>query len=159
MKVFISHKRDDEDAARRVRSLLEQNHIPSFLDCVDANITPASTPQYVTDHILGHLADCTHIIPVVSGVTPGSWWVPFEIGVAMDMGKAVATYMIAEVQVPEFLMIWPVLRTVTDILTYARVAQSMQSEFAESRQKTLLREAKQNVARSFEWHVKRALGQ
>ncbi len=46
---------------------------------------------------------------LVTNATVGSWWVPFEIGVARQGDRRITSYDASTVELPEFLTEWPVM--------------------------------------------------
>jgi hypothetical protein len=116
MKFFISHKKEDVDVVKRIHLLLKIKGIESYLDLVDGNIS--GDGKKLTDHIRANLNDCTDIIVVMSEMTRYSQWVPFEVGIATQIELPIATFLQAEVQLPEFLSFWPRLKTPSDIDKY-----------------------------------------
>lgn len=116
--VFISYHRPDEARARTISSYLRDAHgIETYLDVLDPSI---QGPQGVTAHILDGLHRCTHLLAVISGTTATSWWVPFEIGVATERDRRIASYQIAAVTLPDYLRVWPVIIDQSGLALFAR---------------------------------------
>lgn len=107
MPVFISHRTSDDARARRLADrLLTKHNIICYLDHVDPE---ASTTREITDLIVGRINACTHLIALVTDATVGSWWVPFEIGVARQGERRITSFDASTVSLPEFLTEWPVM--------------------------------------------------
>lgn len=106
MPVFISHRRADTATAINVDNRLKKHGIRTCLDVLDPALQNA---QNVTQQILAGLKPCTHLLAIVSGETVGSWWVPFEIGVATNADKRIASFCVSVVRLPDYLQVWPVL--------------------------------------------------
>ena len=77
---------------------------------------------------------------IVSGVTRLSWWVPFEIGVASHQGNRISSLNYKQlVDLPEYLKIWPVLRTSEHLDRYVelyKADRTTQKAFTDSVQAT-----------------------
>jgi hypothetical protein len=56
---------------------------------------------------------------LVTNATVGSWWVPFEIGVARQGDRRITSFDNSTVKLPEFLTDWPVMTTDTDLDLFA----------------------------------------
>ena len=67
MKIFISHKKEDEYAATRIANELRLLGVGFYLDVMDNNITGSG--KELTDHIRENLNDCTDIIVIMSSQT------------------------------------------------------------------------------------------
>lgn len=63
VKVFISHKKEDEPQARWLQSYLLSKGIDSFLDATDRGPSGYRT---VTEWIVANLRKSTHIIAIIS---------------------------------------------------------------------------------------------
>jgi len=46
---------------------------------------------------------------LVTNATAGSWWVPFEIGVARQGDRRITTFDASTITLPEYLTEWPVM--------------------------------------------------
>lgn len=126
MKVFISHKQEDQLLALKVYKRFKIDNIECYLDVLDSTI--AGNGERLTEHIKDCLAKCTDIIVVISEKTRYSQWVPFEVGMAARADMPTATYLSREVPLPDFLSYWPRLRTEDDIDTYIRVRKATKEQ-------------------------------
>lgn len=118
VKIFISHQQQDSQSALTVKVYLKQRHsIDCYLDVIDPFIKRG---EEIAEHVRGELAKCTHLLAIVSDATKGSWWVPWEIGVATEKDYPLATYG-TNVSLPEYLLKWPYLKTFADLDRYAEV--------------------------------------
>lgn len=124
MKVFVSHKKEDSEAATRVAARLRLNNAEVYLDVID---TSKPRGEDLTDYLRDKLAQCTHLMAVVSEVTKTSWWVPWEIGVATERRYPLATFGAGRCELPEYLRKWPYLLTEADIDTFVRVSRTTES--------------------------------
>jgi len=119
MKVFVSHKQEDNVAATRVAGRLRANQVDVYLDVVD---TSKSRGEDLAEYLRKQLAQCTHLVAVVSEATKASWWVPWEIGVATERRCPLATFAAGRCELPEYLRKWPYLVSDADIDTFVRVS-------------------------------------
>jgi len=104
MPVFISHRTTDDSLAKMVfKRLLEVHRIPCYIDDLDREANSARGTARVTEVILGRLELCTHLLALVTENTRGSWWVPFEIGVARRAPRIISTYTNVYRDLPEYL--------------------------------------------------------
>jgi hypothetical protein len=152
MSVFISYQRADESTAKTVADLLTLADIKFYLDVLDPDI-PA---ENVTRVILAGLAKCSHLLAVVSQATRESWWVPFEIGVATNAQKRIATYSSPTVALPAFLTVWPVLNGTYAMAKFVALYRDDKIVLEESGN---LRKAASTNAAEFHSALKRSLGQ
>ena len=104
MSVFISYKHLDRDLAMRINYRLKLDGIKTYLDVLD---NESQSTENITAVITKNIAECTHLIAVVSHETASSWWVPFEIGEATISAKRIASYRSGYSQLPEYLDMWP----------------------------------------------------
>lgn len=116
MKVFISHKAEDSAIALRLNRAFIARGIPTYLDVLDLSISNGG--KALTDRIKKQLNDCTDIIVVMSEKTKKSWWVPFEVGLAANTDKPMASFLVENVALPEYLAYWPRLRDPSDVDLY-----------------------------------------
>lgn len=119
MKVFISHKQEDSEIAKRLALMLRINHTEYYLDVLDPTV--AGDGKQLTDHIKKALNTCTDIMVVMSEKTRYSQWVPFEIGMAAQNDMPTVTYLSADVSLPDFLSYWPRLKSVSDVDKYVKI--------------------------------------
>ena len=112
MPVFLSHKREDSQATAFIAHALTLRGIRFYLDVFDPMLR---TTEDITKSLQESIHKCTHIMAVVSEYTTASWWVPFEIGVATELNRRVSTYELSTVNLPDYLMKWPILRNGKDL--------------------------------------------
>lgn len=129
MKVFISHKKEDELRALLVKCTLDKKGVSSYLDVLDNEI--ANDGKALTDHIKANLNSCTDVIVVMTEATKKSWWVPFEIGMSAQKDMPTASFLSSDVELPDYLSYWPRLKNVKDINTYVDVRRSFESGILE----------------------------
>lgn len=117
MPVFISHRTaDDAKAQALARRLLTRHNIRCYLDHFDPE---ARSTSEITSLIVGRINLCTHLMALVTDDTVGSWWVPFEIGVARQADRRITSFDDSSVQLPEFLTEWPVMLKDADLDLFA----------------------------------------
>ena len=135
MPVFISHRTADDAVARLVYDRLTNVHgIRCYIDDLDRE---ASTKN-ITALIVSRVKQCTNLLALVSKNTQGSWWVPFEVGVAREAPRVITSYTnLLQEELPEFLTEWPVLRGTSAIDKFASLykakSELMKRAFSESR--------------------------
>jgi len=117
MTVFISYQRADEWKAKLIDSQLRQLSVPTYLDLTDPTVDGSKN---VTQSIVAALHKSTHLLALVSQSTVASWWVPFEIGVATERERRIATYRLDNAYLPEYLTIWPYLTADRQLSDFAR---------------------------------------
>lgn len=117
MPVFISHRTADDDKTQALAYRLKTHHnIQCYLDHFDPE---TATPRKITDLLLDRINACTHLMALITVKTAGSWWVPFEIGVARHGDRRITSYDMTYSSLPEYLTEWPVLKTQTDLDKFA----------------------------------------
>src|SRR5690348_6961905 len=104
MKVFVSHKREDEQLAKAVAERLRLNRAEVYLDVLDPDRFAAGDD--LADYIRDKLNDCSDLMAVVSTKTKESWWVPWEIGVATEKEYPLSTFAGENFDLPVFLKKW-----------------------------------------------------
>jgi hypothetical protein len=162
MPVFISHRTADDRLAKQVAYRLKQNHkIDCYIDDIDAETRRLRGTAGITALLVQRLNSCTNLLAIVTANTEGSWWVPFEIGVARQAPRVITSFTDQEdSSLPEYLLEWPRLRGEAAIDTFAALYK---------RQQALLNEqviekratASQQVSTVDQFHrsLKAALGQ
>jgi hypothetical protein len=120
MAVFISYQRADEARALAVTAYLKKTGIPCFFDLLEPGLTREKDAD-VTNIIRKGLANCSHLMAIISEATKLSWWVPFEIGAATETDKRISSFRIGFVDLPHYLEIWPVLSSDRDLDMFIRV--------------------------------------
>lgn len=126
MRVFISHKQEDEIPARYICDKLSDLGVDAYLDLLEGELL--LNGEDLTNHIKKRLNSCTDILVVMSNNTKESWWVPFEIGMAAQRDFSIVSYLINNVKLPDYLSYWPALRKTTDLNKYIQVKQNILNE-------------------------------
>jgi len=81
--VFLSHKREDKPACRKIAEYLKDAGIDYYLDEEDQKLqyaTSINNPEKITESIKNGINSSTHMLVVISEKTYQSQWVPFEVG-------------------------------------------------------------------------------
>ncbi len=134
MPVFISHRTADDALAQRVAYRLQRVHdIRCYIDDIDAELGVARGTSRVTELIVKRLNSCSNLLAIVTSNTAGSWWVPFEVGVARQAPRVITSYTDqADYRLPEYLLEWPRLRGTDAIDEFAKLYKSQRSTLQES---------------------------
>ncbi len=153
-RVFISHKNEDRDAASAIAAYLKKGGLDIYLDVIDTQLG-RSGPD-LADYIRSKLEGCTQLLAVMTPITGKSWWVPWEIGVATEKERFLASFVARGATVPEYLEKWPYLRNDQDLDKY----------IAESKRAQVLVESRSGLSgarglgfKSFHTSLRAALGQ
>jgi TIR domain len=117
MPVFISHRSVDKYSAKNIYNYLTIRDIKCYIDDLDPEL---KNTDDITSVIMTRISQCTHIMAIVSEYTQGSWWVPFEIGVASKADRRVTTYRLKYIELPQFLKKWPILKDQQDLEKFIR---------------------------------------
>lgn len=123
LKVFISHKKEDELAALSVQRTLTNAGVEAYLDILDNTID--NDGEELTKHIKSKLRECSDVIVILSSNTKKSWWVPFEIGVASEKDMPIANYLVSYEKLPEYLEYWPRLKNQQDVVKYVETRKDV----------------------------------
>ena len=81
--VFLSHKKEDKPACKKIAEYLSNASIDYYLDEEDADLQQAvsvTDPIKITEAIKQGIKNSTHMLVVISEKTYRSLWVPFEVG-------------------------------------------------------------------------------
>lgn len=157
MPVFISHRSADDALARRVHDRLTITHrITCYLDDLDRQ----TTTENITALIVRRVKECTNLLALVTPNTKGSWWVPFEVGVAREAPRFITSFTnLLNSDLPEYLKEWPVLRGESAIDTFAKyykLGAETKRNYSEGRS---IITANASDVDSFHRQLKTALGQ
>lgn len=126
MKIFISHKKEDELTALNVVDTLKTAGVDAYLDLLDNII--ANNGEKLTKHIREKLHECTDVIVILSTNTKKSWWVPFEIGMATEKDMPIANYLLSQETLPDYLTYWPRLKNRDDVLKYVEIRNKVSKQ-------------------------------
>ena len=122
LDTFISHQSEDRDIAERVATTLSKQGYPCYVDTFDPNVDGDS--PYLESYLRQVIGRCRGLMAIVSRATKSSWWVPLEIGVALEKEKHIATYLVTSEDLPSYLWQWPMLRNEQDAISWAQDTHS-----------------------------------
>jgi len=162
MPVFISHRTADNEIAQRVaRRLKYQHNITVYIDDIDQELGRAQGTPAITGLLVRRINDCTNLLAVVTQNTEGSWWVPFEIGVARQSPRVITTMTnVVDASLPEYLLEWPRLRGDAAVDTFAQLYKAQSRVLTEQvLQKRASASMQVSYVDQFQAGLKRALGQ
>ena len=157
LRVFLSHKREDSSIAAGIAKTLESGGLSVYLDLIDDNINKDGPD--LADYIREKLEACSQLLAVISPATTTSWWVPWEIGVATEKERFLASFIANNAIVPDYLKKWPYLRTQNDIQLYiqqSKIATRLVEERASRHTQSV---ARSTGFREFHRSLKASLGQ
>jgi hypothetical protein len=119
MPVFISHRKADTLIALTISLSFALEGVKNYIDELDEEIQRTDD---ITSLIMKRVNECSHMMVIVSGNTQGSWWVPFEIGVASRADRRITTYKSEDkITLPEFLKKWPILKNNIDLKKFIKL--------------------------------------
>lgn len=157
VRVFISHKQEDAATATMVAAYLRNGGLDVYIDTIDAQLGK-SGPD-LAEYIRSQLERSTQLLAVISSRTRDSWWVPWEIGVATEKERFLASYTADSSQIPEYLQKWPYLRTQTDLDVYIRESRRAETLVESRKREGYSATARATGFRSFHTSLKAALRQ
>ena len=157
VKVFVSHKKEDAEQASAISAYLVANGLQVYLDVIDGQL--AKSGPDLADYIRAQLDQCTQLLAVISAQTQASWWVPWEIGVATEKERFLASFISGTAAVPEYLAKWPYLRTHADLQKYVQESKRAELLVEDRVQKGYRTTARASGFRSFHTSLKTVLGQ
>ena len=133
MDIFISHKTEDKSEALHAKNFLEERGFTTYLAVLDDVI---SIEKDVSAYLRTKIENHTNLLVIMTENTKESWWVPFEVGVATECDKKIATayYFNADkTKLASFLRKWPVIDAEAKFQQYA--------EYVKKDRKVVLNEA------------------
>lgn len=121
--VFISHKKEDQEAAIAIGSYLTDtvgvNIYLDTQDCVLKEAVSLENDQLIVESIKKGLACSTDLLCLISDKTHLSWWVPYEIGFADKQNINIAILKLKDIEdIPSYLKIKKTLLNTEDFLQY-----------------------------------------
>ena len=102
--VFVSHKSSDTSLATQVAGRIQRCNLSVWLDV--AYLQPTEEGPQLATKIRNVISRSFALMAVVTHRTKDSWWVPFEIGLAFELDRYLASYASAA-DLPSFLSRWP----------------------------------------------------
>jgi len=162
MPVFISHRTVDNEIAKHVAERLKNHHgIPIYIDDIDQEVRQVQGTAAITALLVQRINMCTNLLAIVSENTKGSWWVPFEIGVARQVPRTITSLTNqGDASLPEYLLEWPRLRGDAAIDTFARIYNEQRRVLTEQVLRNQAPVSRQlGYVDQFHASLKKALGQ
>ena len=156
-KVFVSHKQEDSERAALIAARLRMGGLEVYIDVIDAQLSK-SGPD-LADYLRMRLDECSQLLAVISPITRASWWVPWEIGVATEKERFLASFVSDGATVPEFLQKWPYLQNMSDLDKYIAESKRAQLLVESYRRQGYGSTAQSRGFRSFQSSLKSSLGQ
>ena len=115
--IFVSHQREDLSKAQQLAIQLSRAGHPCYLDEFDPQVD-GDSPD-LESYLRQIIGNSQALLAVVSRNTADSWWVPLEIGVALDREKHIGTFLVETVSLPSYLWLWPVMQLDSEAITWA----------------------------------------
>lgn len=121
--VFISHKKEDEEAAIAIGAYLTDivgvNIYLDTKDCILKEAVSADNDQLIVASIKRGLTCSSDLLCLISDKTRLSWWVPYEIGFADKQEIDIAVLKLKDVEdIPSYLKTKTALFNIEDFLQY-----------------------------------------
>ena len=115
--IFISHQSRDSQVAEAIAQYLGTAGHDCYLDTMDPKLDGDN--PYLEVHIRATIKDCLALLAVISPSTKDSWWVPLEIGVALEREKHIASYLLTKKDLPSYLWHWPAFESNDNLIKWA----------------------------------------
>lgn len=71
IRVFLSHKKEDEAVSLQIAAYLRANGLEVYLDTIDTNLYKDGPD--LADYLRAQLDHCTQLLAVISPITQASW--------------------------------------------------------------------------------------
>lgn len=121
MKVLLAHEHRDSNHAMQIARRLERNDVEAYLSAVDTFTDLGSAP--LSESIRNEMSQCSQLIVVVSAAAAFSWWIPLEIGIAMEKAYPIVSFALDNGSLPDYLRKWPYLQRLNEIDEYCAEAK------------------------------------
>ena len=120
--IFISHKREDLHRAVEIgHEIMSKAQVACYVDLLDPNVGGDSAD--LVTYIQEVIHQCQSLLAVVSKSTQDSWWVPLEIGVALENQNYIGSYNTDRTELPSYLWSWPTMTTNHEAVEWAKATQ------------------------------------
>lgn len=126
-RVFVSHKKEDRDMAKKVADYIMDAGIDVYFDEYDTTIN-RNDPKSVVSAIKKGMLLSTHMVVVFTNKTLSSAWVPWEIGYGDATKTEICILKMNDIEkdrLPEYMQIVKVLFDIYDLNQFlARVRET-----------------------------------
>lgn len=148
--VFISHKKEDEEAAVEIGNyLMETVGVNIYLDvndCILHEAVDSENDKKIVGSVIRGLECCTHLLCITSDKTRLSWWVPYEIGYAEKKNLDITVLKLKDVEdIPSFLKIKKVINNINQFLHYVSSLNKYGDIFADRFYKSFSQKPYENL--------------
>lgn len=121
--VFISHKKEDQHIAIELGEfLMKTMNVDIYLDIYDPELQEAVSVKNdakIVESIVEGLKISDILLCVISDKTKLSWWVPYEIGMADNLGIRIASIKTKEIDdFPSFLKTKKTLNNISEVVEF-----------------------------------------
>ena len=123
--VFVSHKSVDTRLAEEVASRIQNCNLSVWLD--SKYLDPDEDGPELASEISKVISRSFSLMAVVTNATKDSWWVPFEIGLAFELKRYLASYG-SHIELPSFLWKWPRVRDDAGLDKWCRKIKQLKTE-------------------------------
>ena len=120
--IFISHKQEDLRKAVEIgHEIMAKAQVQCYVDLLDPNVVGDSAD--LVNYIQEVIHQCRSLLAVVSKNTQDSWWVPLEIGVALENRNYIGSYNTDSTDLPSYLWSWPITTTNHEAVEWAKATR------------------------------------
>lgn len=129
--VFVSHKKEDRDVAKKVADYIMDAGIDVYFDEYD-NFINRSDPNSVVTAIKRGMQHSTHMIVIFTSKTLHSSWVPWEIGYGDAMGTNIRILKMIDIKkdcLPEYMQVVSVLYDIWDLNAFLANVRGTTTEY------------------------------
>ena len=120
--VFVSHKSNDAAKAVQIAERISSHGLSAWVDVADPS--GVRDGPDLADYIRQVLGSSRSLLALVTSATKESWWVPFEIGIAFQQEKLLASYG-SRASLPSFLQKWPNVQNDSELDRWCRELRSL----------------------------------
>ena len=119
--VFISHKKEDENIAIAVGNfLMNKLNVDIYLDLYDIDLQEAvsvENDEKIVESIKDGIKLSDILLCIITDNTRLSWWVPYEIGIADNEKKVIASIKTKNIaDFPSFLKTKTTLKSIEELV-------------------------------------------
>lgn len=126
MRVFISHKREDTELAKKYAEDFENLGFSFYLDAYDSHISKSNDRGSLINQ---EIIQSTDLLVIHTKHTKGSWWVPFEVGLSTAAKNRIVTIThVNAPELPSFLRKWPIVTSNKEYAIYLSELKKQNTE-------------------------------